>query len=190
MACQIGPEQMFDLGIQMCSFAGVLWHRYDCLTMLCPECDKKGSRSLLGYCTKHYKEKYIDIKSGGKLPLPIPVYSKKIKSVRSEREENFPTYRCWVDMWSRCRNPNTTQWKYYGGRGIRVCEHWTSFHNFLMDMGPRPKGYVLDRMNNNGNYEPSNCQWVTKSESNRNRRNIVEILFDNGRLDNFNRKVY
>ena len=71
----------------------------------------------------------------------------------------------------RCESPANEQWKNYGGRGIRVCERWMEFENFIADMGPRPPGLTIERINNDGNYEPSNCKWATMSEQNRNKRN-------------------
>jgi hypothetical protein len=72
------------------------------------------------------------------------------------------TYRTWEAMKRRCLNPKSTQWKYYGGRSIAVCERWLVFDNFLADMGERPsKKHTLDRINNEGNYEPGNCEWST-----------------------------
>jgi hypothetical protein len=73
-------------------------------------------------------------------------------------------------MRHRCRNPNGKDFKYYGGRGIRVCERWSDFTNFLADMGERPPGQSLDRIDNDGNYEPGNVRWATRKQQRANRR--------------------
>ena len=79
---------------------------------------------------------------------------------------NHKDYQLWNGLFTRCYNPNVKIFKYYGGRGISVCERWDNFKNFLDDMGDRPEGMQLDRIDNNGNYEPNNCRWVTPKENN------------------------
>jgi hypothetical protein len=89
-----------------------------------------------------------------------------------------PTYNSWDGMKQRCLNPRNPNYPSYGGRGITVCERWVSFENFLADMGERPAGLSLDRVDNDGGYEPGNCRWATRSEQQRNRRRSA--YFDRG----------
>lgn len=88
------------------------------------------------------------------------------------RNRKSPTYVSWGGMISRCQDCKNNQWENYGGRGIKVCSRWRNFENFLADMGERPsKSHSIDRLNADGDYEPSNCRWATASQQGRNRRN-------------------
>lgn len=85
-------------------------------------------------------------------------------------------YEAWSKMLRRCRNDFDRSYANYGGRGISVCERWLSFENFYADMGPRPsKQHSLDRVDNDGNYEPDNCRWTTRDVQGRNRRTSVVL---------------
>lgn len=86
-------------------------------------------------------------------------------------------YKGWKDMRSRCSNPRRKDYKDYGGRGISVCDRWNDFALFLCDMGPRPEGFTLDRIDVEGNYEPGNCRWaLPKTQANNKRSNrMIDI---------------
>lgn len=87
------------------------------------------------------------------------------------RQYKSPEYHAWFHMKARCLNPKNQRYAAYGERGISVCEQWMTFDNFLADMGCRPSpDHSLDRINNDGNYEPGNCRWATRSQQQRNKR--------------------
>lgn len=89
-----------------------------------------------------------------------------------------PEYYAWRNMRYRCQNPTHHEYHNYGARGIKVCERWQDFGNFYADMGPRPDGRSLDRIDNDGNYEPRNCRWATPMEQKLNRRTTVLLTID------------
>lgn len=87
-----------------------------------------------------------------------------------------PTYQAWSTAIDRCENPKNRKYADYGGRGIKMCTKWRKdFAAFRKDMGDRPSGRTLDRINNDGNYEPGNCRWATPSEQKMNRRNTIRV---------------
>ena len=90
---------------------------------------------------------------------------------RSKRgREKTRTYKAWCEMKKRCTRQGSSNWRWYGGRGITYADRWETFENFSIDMGECPPGLELDRIDTNGNYEPGNCRWVTHLENCRNRR--------------------
>lgn len=117
-----------------------------------------------GYCKKHYHRLYR--------------YNNPNEYKRAEQDRltlKYPVeYRTLQSMKQRCYNPKYPAYKNYGGRGIKVCERWldikNGFKNFLEDMGEKPKGLSIDRINNNGNYEPNNCRWADVYTQLKNRR--------------------
>ena len=89
-----------------------------------------------------------------------------------------PAYRSWESAKARCRNPNNPDYATYGGRGIVFDARWDSFPAFLADMGPRPRGTTLDRINSDGDYAPGNCRWASNEDQARNKRSNRRVLFD------------
>lgn len=88
-------------------------------------------------------------------------------------------HRAWGAMHTRCNNPNYEQWHNYGGRGISVCERWSSFEDFAADVGEPPAAhYSLDRINNERGYEPGNVRWATARQQSRNRRGLIAVEYD------------
>ena len=94
-----------------------------------------------------------------------------IKRSRKHGMASTPIYKTWKSMRQRCYNPNDMHYKDYGGRGITICERWDKFKNFYEDMGEKPNGLEIERMNNNQGYSPENCKWATPKENSRNKRN-------------------
>jgi hypothetical protein len=100
------------------------------------------------------------------------------KAKRHKWKKQPPEYRVWRAMISRCCKTADRAFVNYGGRGIKVCDRWLySYASFSEDMGPRPLGMTVERKNNNGDYEPSNCIWASRFQQSRNRRNNIILTF-------------
>lgn len=118
--------------------------------------------------------------------------SEKIAKARTTHGmHGTPTYSSWSSMLTRCNNKNSKAYKNYGARGIKVCERWSLFENFLQDMGEKPKkGMSIDRIDNQGNYEPGNCKWASAKEqcSNTRRTKLTKKLVYEIRAGEKNKK--
>ena len=123
-------------------------------------CKKKSRSSGILFCEVHY---YRIRRTGnpGSSIIQRREYHKRSRTIE---------YVAWAAMRSRCNNPKNVRFRYYGGRGIKVCRRWNKFTTFLDDMGKRPSiRHSIDRVNVNGNYSPANCKWSTIEEQVRNR---------------------
>ena len=121
-----------------------------------------------------------NLKSGKSRSCGCTIAPALLKANITHGMYNAPEHRVWTGIKTRCFNSNEKSWKYYGGRGITVCDRWlgeNGFANFIQDMGPRPTPqHSIEREDVNGNYEPSNCVWATREEQVLNKQNTLRIL--------------
>lgn len=101
-----------------------------------------------------------------------------VKAQRTHGKSSSKEYAVWASMHYRCTNPNCENYSRYGGRGISICERWQSFENFLEDMGPKPAGHSIDRIDNDGNYEPANCRWASDEQQRGNKGNSQHLTYN------------
>jgi hypothetical protein len=130
-------------------------------------CDCGTAREAPGQALRNGK-----VKSCGCTKLEATVARNKAATTHGHTAggKRSRTFISWVCMRERCTYPSDKRWAHYGGRGIKVCERWQQFENFLADMGERPEGVTLDRKDVNGDYTPDNCRWATNVEQRANRR--------------------
>lgn len=130
--------------------------------MNCKEIECEGAVVARGWCRKHYSRWH---KNGD----PSTLLKERGHGHATEGTQS-PTYLSWKNMRQRCLNPNHPRFADYGGRGIEIDPEWDRFTRFLEDVGERPEGMTLDRIDNDGNYEKDNMRWATPTEQNNNKR--------------------
>lgn len=153
---KLSPEHRAKLREAWKSRTDTPWNKGKKLDPLAPEHRAKISESL---CGRPVSDKAVQA-----------LVERSTTHGHARRGRQSDTYRCWAAMLRRCFNSNVKDFPNYGGRGITVCDRWLSFENFLADMGERPKGLSIDRVDCDGNYEPGNCRWATPKEQAANRR--------------------
>lgn len=149
----------------------LIGHKFNRLTVICRS-EKKSKANIIWNCECDCGN-FIDVAS-------LKLRSNQTKSCGCLKREliskvnkthgmsnKTPTYKTWKEMRSRCNSPSNDKFKWYGGRGIKVCQEWGTFEQFLIDMGERPKGMTIDRINNDGDYTPSNCVWLSPLDQTR-----------------------
>jgi len=152
-------------------------------------------RRFCFYCLSEHYPRISNVKRGR------DKYCSTTCSRRAKRKHGsrrYEIYNTWKSMWYRCTNPKDKKYYCYGGKGIAVCDRWKDIKNFVEDMGPKPKGLTLDRIDSNGDYTPGNCRWATDYQQvlnrdirpknyywNENLKKYQVMMRFNGELHNF-----
>lgn len=124
-----------------------------------------------------------DLKSGNTRSCGCLHLEQRRAALRTHGQSKTALYSLWTQMKQRCLNPRDDKFPAYGGRGIKVCAEWlNSFEVFARDMGPRPYGMSIERMDNDGDYEPGNCRWATPREQSANKRNNIWVEWQGERM--------
>lgn len=129
-------------------------------------------------CGKHVDVDHYHLTSGHTKSCGCAKLEIATTRLTTHGHSKSPEYKSWCELRGRCLNSKNARFSYYGGRGITVCQRWSSFENFYSDMGNRPTpAHSIERLDVNGNYEPSNCCWATPKEQQSNRRDTRKVLF-------------
>lgn len=145
--------------------------------------DSHGHRYVMCVCDCGLQGR-VRVRSGGKLrTLMCRACSNRAQSFRhgmtAVNKPRPPEYQAWANMMNRCYSPTSNRFQTYGARGIRVCERWHDAVNFVADMGQRPSPkHSLDRINNDGDYEPDNCRWALTADQLRNKTNTTFLTYN------------
>lgn len=154
----------------------LIGQRFGKLVVIAKSGDKDRFGAIFWYCLCDCGGESVvraaNLRSGGTISCGCA----QIEATKTHGMTKTGTFKSWESMKQRCLNPKAQSYESYGGRGIKICDRWVnSFSNFFEDMGERPDGTTLERKEVNGNYEPSNCRWATRSEQQRNKSNSVFI---------------
>lgn len=153
--------------------------RFGALVCVSPDRAPNGRPAWLCHCNcgKEIIKETSNLKTAGGIPSCgcLLNSTNNLKHGHARKGNYHPLYAMWQGMQNRCRNPDFKDWEHYGGRGIKVCERWSDFDNFLQDMGERPDGMSIDRIDVNGDYEPGNCRWATAKQQSLNKRNSISL---------------
>jgi hypothetical protein len=158
-----------------------------------PQIDKRGWKRQAGLflceCGKQFPALIYSVKSRNTKSCGCWKLRTLIQNGKNNRTHGHtingkqsPTWKTWMSMINRCTNRKHKHFADYGGRGIAISDRWMKFENFLEDMGERPQSKTLDRIDNNGNYEPGNCRWATKKEQCNNSRANIIVYFRGERM--------
>lgn len=148
------------------------------ITRICRNGDKKSRWVCQCDCGETLVVDGSSLTTGNTTSCGCLAKEKTSERSTSHGQSKTRTYRIWRSMHTRCENKKCLSYADYGGRGIKVCERWGSFENFLKDMGEAVGGASIERKNNDGNYEPSNCHWADRYTQSRNKRNNRMLTLD------------